>query len=225
VQDTHLPEQSVVPSSDASATASQANSARYLVLGWGMWLLGSWAVTLSISPPAVAARWMVFSSAVGLMVLWPLLRLSQDLPARTGVQQALWDWLCLNLAFQAAIWPLQVNVSWSLWQVVWIDAAIAAWSLLTGALIALGIQWRGGAGRMFAMAMCLAMLIGEPLIIWLINLARPGDPIGWTLRISPLSALGDLTSRDPQGWSLHIIAVVVAAAALWSIAARRASTT
>ncbi len=222
MQDSQLHEQPVAPVNDAPDSAAQSNAARYLVLGWGLWLLGSWAVTLSISPAAVAARWMVFSSAVGLMVLWPLLRLSQDLPPRTGVQQALWDWFCLNLAFQAAIWPLQVNVSWSLWQVVWIDAAIAAWSLLTGALIALGIQWRGGAGRMLAMALCLAMLIGEPLVIWLINLANPGDPVGWTLRISPLSALGDLTGSKPQNWSLHIVAVTVAAAALWSIAARRA---
>jgi hypothetical protein len=203
--------------------AAQSNATRYLVLGWGLWLLGSWTVTLSISPASVAARWMVFSSAVGLMVLWPLLRLSQDIEPHIGVPQTLWDWLCLNLAFQAAIWPLQVNISWSLWQVVWIDAAIAAWSLLTGALIATGIQWRSGIGRMFAMAMCLAMLLGEPLVIWLINLTRPGDPVGWTLRISPLSALGDLTGGGPQNWTLHVIAVVVAAAALWSMAARRAA--
>lgn len=87
----------------------ETGGTRELMLCWCLWLLGSWAVTLSIDSPIPAVRWMVFSTATGLFVMWPLVRLSQASlgrvfvvdgepvanPRRPSLRIILLDWLSL----------------------------------------------------------------------------------------------------------------------------------
>ena len=63
-------------------------SSRELLLGWCFWLLGSWFV-LGLGLDGKPPRWMIFSAMIGMLILWPLYRLSQDgfLPARKR-----WKW-------------------------------------------------------------------------------------------------------------------------------------
>jgi len=189
-----------------------------LVLGWCLWLIGSWVAVLLVDSTQPAVRWMVFSALLGLMLLWPAVRLSQaagrDDGARTWV--VLRDWVALLLVFQAVVWPLRVNANWTLAQTALIDATIAGWSLLAGAVLAWGLG-RGTAGRRsMAMAVCLLLLVGEPVAMTLLNLAATqGEGTLWHLWLSPVEAIWKIT----QNWRFTDAAPWITRAVLaWGLA-------
>ncbi len=57
--------------------AAGVGSVRGLVLVWTLWLLGCWGVTWMMDSIGPAVRWMIFAALLGLMVVWPALRLSE----------------------------------------------------------------------------------------------------------------------------------------------------
>lgn len=218
---------------------------RGLVLLWCMWLLGSWFMTMRIKPTLPRIRLMVLAAAIGLFVLWPLLRLSQQVlryrwsdprseggpavlrahPAGHGPSAGtiFADWVSLMAVFQAVLWPLPLTTGWSVEQALWLDAAMAAWSFLIAAIVALGCAADGAFRRTLAMLIVLLLLVGEPLVMWLINLNAPrSGGLTWTLRISPLQAIWEMTghpvSWDAGPWSERVIAVACAAVLAWGIA-------
>ncbi len=195
------------------------------MLAWCLWLLGSWAVTLWLDSTRPAVRWMVFAALMGLMLLWPVFRLSQDypvpqryrtaekrgpaerasaptprdwLPPALPLGRVLLDWLSLILVFQAVIWPLLVTAGWGLKQTLLLDAAVASWSLVTAALVAWGCRGRTAGHRATAMVLCLLLVLGEPAVLAMLDLVWPGPAGGWTLRVSPIQTIWALT--DPT-WS------------------------
>lgn len=200
-------------------------SPRVLILFWVLWLLGSWGATFGVDPQGPVQRWMIFSAVVGLMVLWPVLRLSQDGPDHEGAPagvlgRVLLDWISLNLVMQTVIWPLHMIGGWSFPQTLWLDAALASWSLLTGVFIAAGcrssLAWR----RVLCSVMALGLLVGEPLAMWLVNLGRSADhALVWTMRVSPLQTLWHMTTRsslwEPEPWATHVLIVASAAVLGW----------
>ena len=52
-------------------------SSRELLLGWCLWLLCSWSL-LGMGIDGTPIRWMIFASAMGMMIIWPAYRLSQS---------------------------------------------------------------------------------------------------------------------------------------------------
>jgi len=170
---------------------------RGLILGWCLWLLGSWAATLWIAATAPAVRWMVYASMVGMMLAWPAFRLSQG-RGRAGVaavspmSAALGDWLSLNLVLQAVIWPLQLIAGWSLTQTLWLAGALASWSALIGVLIAVGRTCRGAGSRIVAMLGCVAVVLAEPVGRVLLS---PGTGLSGGWGLSPVGPLWELTAR------------------------------
>lgn len=225
---------------------------RELVLFWCLWLLGSWAVTLWVDATAPALRWMTFASAFGLMVVWPLVRLSQHArrprhrprparrrhTARFGGATPPWawrglspwlvfrDWVCLNLVFQAVIWPLRATGQWEVAQAAWLDAAFVGWSLLTALVIAWGVRSRQPSHRAAAMAICMLILLGEPVVQIVASLGAQADlwpNVAWRLRVSPIQTLWELAGEDDPvnwaglPWSPAIISVIIAAAAGWAV--------
>lgn len=201
------------------------------MFAWCLWLLGSWSVTLWIDSTVPAVRWMIFAAMIGLMVIWPVLRLSHDtlgsqarVPERAFESvtsgQIMADWLSMMLVFQAVLWPLRISSNWSLEQCGWLDAAVASWSLLIGAVVAFGCASVSGARRALAMLLCLLLFLGEPLVMALVNYsaARRAGVI-WPMRLSPIEAIWTLTA-EPSAWMLgawreRILAVALAAAAAW----------
>lgn len=193
-------------------------STRLLVLGWCLWLLGAWLVTLWNDSPVPSTRWMVFSALIGLMAIWPVWRLSQSEGFVPGggrwnaIGQTLLDWVCLVAVLQVVIWPLQLTAGWSLSQAVWLDAAIAAWSGLTGLVIAWGRGWPGPGRRTLAAGLCLGLVLVEPALMLLIG----GD---WAWRVSPIETVWALCSPPTrfrlEPWASHVTATAVAAAVGW----------
>ena len=203
---------------------------RLLMLGWCIWLMGSWIVlffTTGWTGPAF--RIMVFSGLIGLMSVWPAVRLSQldraevsgageDIGAWSwACRRTLADWLCLNLVWQAVVWPLRMAGGWGLWQAAGVAGAVAAWSLLTGLVIAWGRGADGAGRRAAAMLICVGIVLAEPLVMWGVTLT--GQAATATMRLSPLKTIWTLTAPGPLNpggpWVQQVIAIALAAVAGW----------
>lgn len=204
------------------------NATRGLVLAWCLWLLGCWGVTLGMSSMIPPSRWMIVSCLIGMMALWPVFRLSQDLTVRdprrgvTGMTLSMvWtDWVCLVLVFQAVVWPLRLMSGWTLAQTAWLDGQVLAWSLLTGAVVAIGCGGRNAVSRGAAMLACVLLLLGEPLLLALLSVA--GIQINghhWALQLTPIQSVwqmsGAATDWRAVDWGPNVVAVALAAVAAW----------
>jgi hypothetical protein len=198
-------------------------ASRGMVLGWCLWLLGSWGVLYPTYGPVWAVRGMILAALIGLMVIWPLVRLSESplqwhdraAPRWLTTTGVLVEWLSLIAVFQAVVWPLRVTGDWGLAQTLWLDGAVVSWTLITAAMVALGVAMPGGAGRSLIMATCVLLLLGEPLVMAMF----PGSD--WDMRISPLQTVWALTDRgtawQPEPWSGRVTAAALAAAAAWAV--------
>ena len=202
-----------------------------------MWLLGSWAVALTISSAVPAARWMIFSSMIGWLAVWPAARLSGPAHTAGGAQKAdasqrlaagvvrpgyiFLEWFCLAMVFQAVLWPLRLVAGWSIEQVMWVDAAMLAWSLLIAAFVAWGCLLRSAVERLAMMAVCRLLLAGEPVLMGLLARTQPMGAAGWTMHVSPVQALWSMTvaAKDFQmgPWQSIIVSVAAAAVLAWVI--------
>lgn len=198
-----------------------------MIIAWCLWLLGAWGVALLSSSGIPAVRWTVLASVIGLMAMWPAARLSQaeqidDTRRRPQAALAiLLEWLCLVLVFQMVIWPLRIVADWPVRQALWLNAAVAAWSLLTAAAVAWGRQFRTSLGRTVMMAVCMLVLVGEPALMALTPSSGP-SPLRfvWTMRLSPLQALWAMTAPSPgplEPWMGVILTITAAAVAAWLV--------
>jgi len=249
----------VVPRPPAPRHVAGVTGTRVVLFGWCVWLLGTLAVLTTLDGGAGAgtrARWMVMVAMAGLMLIWPAWRLSER---RAGPSAADWsaparvpgggvaifaEWLCLNLVWQLAAWALQLSIhlvpettarAWTVPQTLWIVLGMAAWTGLTGALIAWGRSGERPGARLVAMLGCAALVVGEPVAMWLASLHN-GRPVinQWAMRVSPIEPMWALA--DPvlnpavHPWAERVVSVTAAAAAAWvgvllidRVARRRAS--
>lgn len=217
--------ETVSDSPAARRASGEGVGVRLVMLGWCLWLLGSWAVTLTLDSPVPAVRWMVFAVFTGLAVVWPVVRLSQDTrPGGGRVWTIVIDWVCLVLIFQAVVWPLSLVAGWTWQQALWIDAAITAWSLLMGAVVALGRLFASAVARGAAMAACLLLILGAPALRTIAGVGTPGQGGAgaqeWTQGLEPLTLLWRLTQRpvdvDLPGVAPSVVAAALAALAAWA---------
>lgn len=209
---------------------------REVVLGWCLWLIGSWGTVLvggsNVPTTGPVHRWMSLMAVVGACAVWPAVRLSQeardawDRPVPRGLarRSVLLDWAAINLVFQAVLWPMAFVGQWSVAQAVMLGITLAAWSLLAGLIVAWGRVSPSGRARTGAMAACLAVLLLEPLALFLVGMAGGG---GWAdlpdLRLSPLQATWAF-SGPPARFAFvepafvdRVLGVAAAAALGWGI--------
>lgn len=214
-------------------------SHRLVVLLWTIYLTLAW-LTLTgfqgrIDPGSL--RLMLIASVVGLVTLWPALRLSQmhgypsalqsvhpGLPVTSLGRAIAWelltDWICLVVVLQLVIWPIRFTAGWSGEQALWIAAVALAWSLMAGAITAWGCRWDCKLHRTTAMLGCLALLLAEPLVMAWVNAgAARGSAIAWPMGISPFQMLWSLAGSpaefDPRPWSDRVRAMALAAVVAW----------
>lgn len=217
-----MPDATPQPAAEPPA-ASPGVGVRVLMLGWCLWLLGSWAVTLTLDSPIPAVRWMVFSAFTGLVLIWPMIRLSQDTRAGSGGGAAviLADWVCLILIFQAVVWPLRLVAGWSWEQALLIDAAMASWSLLAGAIAVVGRRFASAWARTAAMLLCLLLVLGTAAVRILAGLGAATTDLGhgWTAGLRPIATLWHLTGPTvevlPSSAAVPVITAAIAAVAAW----------
>lgn len=156
-------------------------------------------------------RSMFMLTAVGIGVLWPMVRLSQASP-RKPVAAGLADILALVIPAQAVVWPSKLLTGWS-WEVTGgVALMLASWSALVGALVASGTARAPGVGRSVWMLACLALVAGAPAGMLLMSLLFGLAPLeaGWLA--SPITAPFVLTdapsglspSMDVRDWAAAI---------------------
>ena len=201
---------------------------RGLIFLAAIWLVVSWAVTIGFRTPVEASsasytpgvRLMLISAAIGLIIGWPLLRVSQS-RADYPLTQTLLDLIVLLALVQVVIWPLRLVTPWSPARTAALDATLAVWTILAGALVASATGSHRTGPRCIAIIACLAMCLVGPL------LALIGVDVGTTagvtprlLQVGPLLEIHDLshggrTAPSGSQW-LWISMVAVAGAAAWA---------
>lgn len=152
---------------------------------------------------------------------------------RMARRVVLGDWLTITVLTQMMIWPLWLSsgkvvsagsivilhTRWSAQQTAWLGAALAAWTLVTAAVVAWGLGRSTRTAAMIAMALCLLLLVGEPLAYAVAGEVRASET-GWpAFRVSPLSTLWGLTVAKAEfhaePWIARIASVGAAAVVAW----------
>jgi len=206
---------------------------RGLILAASVWLVVSWAVAIGFRTPVEASsasytpgvRLMLISAAVGLIIAWPLLRLSQP-PLPYPVRQTVLDLVVLLALLQVVIWPLRLVTPWSPLRTAALDATLAGWALLAGALVASAVGTDRSGPRTLAMAGCVAACIAGPVAA-LASLAVPSLEMlaPRLMRLGPLLEVYELaqgggTPPEASHWrwlAMLLLAVVAAWAGLGTL--------
>ena len=214
-------------------------ASRGLLLIWCFWLLGSWGVSVGLDSSMPAIRWMIFSAMLGMLLVWPMLRLSQDHPKAANTPRptligtleagtpmtpgaVFSDWLSLNMIFQLVVWIVRLSARWTIAQAGWLSLAMAAWSLIVAALLIIGCRSDKGSRRTLIMGVCILIFIGEPAVLAILNLFQSSrTAFNWPLSVSPVQAIW-VMSGPPSGWESRVWAprikvVALAALALWLV--------
>jgi hypothetical protein len=171
---------------------------RGLIFLASLWLIFSWIIALGVRTPVQPSsasytpgvRLMLLCVAIGLMIGWPLLRLSQSRPWRPLGQTWL-DLLVLLGLVQVVIWPLRLVTTWTPWRTAALDATLAGWLLLTGAIVASAITTDRRGPRLLAMSACIAICLLGPALAWL-GLMTGVNAID-LVSLSPLMAVNTLS--------------------------------
>lgn len=186
-----------------------------------------------------AARSTLILIAVGMAVLWPMVRLSQHHPTRRVLRSCLQDAIVVVVPIQALIWPQRWLARWPFEVVTAVSATLAAWGLLIAAVLAiLMTPERGLAGpRRFArsalaMAACVTLFLGGAAVALATEGPRdPSDPLDTRLvrMLSPATAISEITRDRPwtgspaavsrEHWHAIAITALVGVAALGLAAA------
>lgn len=147
---------------------------RGLIFVASVWLIASWVIAIGIRAPVQpssasytpAVVLMLQCVTAGLMIGWPLLRLSQTRPV-WPMRQTLLDLAVLLGLVQVVIWPLRLVTTWTPLRTAAIDATLAGWTALAGAMIAAAITTDRRGPRVLAMIACLAMCLLGPMLAWI----------------------------------------------------------
>lgn len=197
---------------------------RALIFLASLWLVGSWLLAIGLLPPVHPSSssyehgldMMLLCLGTGLMIGWPLLRLSQS-ATPAPLRQTVLDLLVMGSMIQVIIWPLRLVTAWSLGRTAAIDATLTGWMLLAGAVVASAIGTNRPGPRSVAMLACVAMCLLGPAIAYLSALGGPFFEV--LANLSPLMAahmLGNGHGAPLLASELQLIGVLyVAVVGAW----------
>jgi len=188
------------------------------------------ALSASYTP---GVRMMMLTLLAGIVVAWPLARLSG--PARPWpMRQSLLDLVVLLCLAQVVVWPLRLVTTWPPERSALIDLCLCGWGAAAAAVVATGtIPARRGSGalRTVSMLVALALFAAMPLLTLLGGgqlplTAHPSpaeNPAWWSVAAaSPLTAIDAITAAGsvvPGGIEWRAArAGWWAAIALWGVA-------
>ena len=186
---------------------------RGLALAWALYLMlammGSLlpAMTLGRFDPDVfrpAARILAAVIMVGLVVLWPMLRLSQRPAGGIAGGRVGRDLVVLLIPALTLVWPQVLLAGWSVETVSAVSALLVGWSLVWASAVC---WWRGCGGERRAAgvavtAMLVLLVVGLPLLLWragVLELGPAGHGVtpGWMW--TPVTSVQEVL-RD-RSWS------------------------
>lgn len=191
---------------------------------------------ISVGAYGPAARIMLVVVSVGMIVLWPMTRLSQASPERNSLVSTLVDLIVVQVPVQIVIWPLHVLANWPLDIVAAVAAMMGAWGVLTAGVLALALGGREIrtvrdprlGGRVVWTVVFVAAIMTAPIVSGLAY-ALGHAPPAWLTMCSPITAIPALTGRGLIGpgapvsrlqWDTVIVTLSIALG-VWSAAAVR----
>lgn len=134
------------------------------------WILLSLFVAFGTTPPILplassygpAIRLAVLTMAAGVVVGWPLLRLT--LPARRWPRRGvLLDLTVILGAIQVSVWPMRLAAGWSIERTIAIDACLVGWALVAAVFGLWGSRTDARGTRATVTVLLLALLLVPPL--------------------------------------------------------------
>ncbi|MBL8747164.1 MAG: hypothetical protein JNK58_12520 [Phycisphaerae bacterium] len=215
--------------------AHRKGEPRPLALIWSLYLMASALVTLlrvrSLTMPtteqfAFGCRSMLLMVMIGVALLWPMIRLSQQYPHRPD-RSLFADLLVLLVPVQAVVWPMGLLTHWPLDIVLALAGATASWAILSAGVLACAFNAGSASARWGWMLVCVLIAITSPttLTLWPGNI--PTITRGVMLHASPLTAPWALTSAPSglapmmQPWEWALVTIPAASGAiLWWLARR-----
>lgn len=220
--------------------AHRRGEPRGLALVWSCYLLGACAVTLfgpasSLSFDAMQIRasstLLVALVLLGIVLVWPMLRLSQ-VPPRSPVGATLVDLLIVLTPSLAVVGSTSILTRWAWSTSGAMVTLLCAWTLLLAGSLAVATRWTGTLARAGSMLAIVAIVTAAPfatlLSAW--HAGASGAPLGaeaWRagLLLSPISAPYAIASHparstpapDALAWRAALVPLAPAAA-LWALA-------
>jgi len=199
---------------------------RGLIFLASLWLVGSWLITIGLRTPiqpvsasyTPSVRMMLLCVMIGLMIGWPLLRLSQRTVAHP-VGQTLLDLVVLLALTQVVVWPLRLVTPWSITRTAAIDLTMMSWVVLAGAIVASAVGSDRAGVRSLAMLACLGLCLLGPALASVG--ATTGVDASTLIALSPLMAvhtLGEGGGAQPLAdqWR-WIMFLAFGAVAVWAV--------
>ena len=151
----------------------------------------------------LASRSLLAAMSVGLVILWPMLRLSQSRLGSGSVREAALgvgrDLLVLLIPAQAIIWPQIVMAGWPVNVVGALSAGLVAWTLLVGGLLVIARASRKPGPGVWMVFFVLIAAVGPLAALGPIRNSTPQPDFGWWWMTSPITTGFELT-RD-RLWS------------------------
>lgn len=191
---------------------------RTFALAWTIFLMLSTLVMFASMSPALAVTLEIYRPATrillttitaGIVLIWPMVRLSQSRPPGSIAPHIARDLLIVLIPVQALIWPqtLRFLGGWPLGLCAAVAACQAAWAIVIGGLVTLALVYdpargRVGTARGMWMMLLAVVVIGVPLVEVVLGAIGPGAITGSipAVMASPLTAVYELIrDRAPGG--------------------------
>ena len=140
---------------------------RGLVIAAGGWIIFS-AITsfgfqlpLHPSPSSLtpSIRMLLLTCAVGMMIAWPLVRLSQTSRDRMIIRTIV-DALTLAFLWQLIIWPLRLGTPWPIERTLLLDLLVIILLAGSAGIIAAASALQSSLVRGIAMICCILLTVG-----------------------------------------------------------------
>lgn len=202
------------PRGDLIDWSHRKGEPRVFALLWMIFLLSTTALMFarlatgfSISPSVSrpASQEMLVIVAIGMSILWPMVRLSQRIPPPSIVMSSIRDLVVVIVPMQAVIWPQRLIVlgGWSSEVVLALALHTLAWGILIAGAVSIGSIFIAGStpqtqqrNRALSMLGVLLIIFAFPIIELLTlkgaSIGPANANLGWML--SPITGIMELTA-------------------------------
>ena len=140
---------------------------RGLVIAAGGWIIFSaiasfgFQMPLHLSPSSLtpSIRMLLLTCAVGMIIVWPLVRLSLPPRDRT-ILRTIVDALTLACLAQLIVWPLRLGTPWPIERTLLLDLLMIISLIGSAGIIAAASALQSSLVRGFAMIACILLAVG-----------------------------------------------------------------
>ncbi len=154
---------------------------RGLVIAAGGWIIFSsiasfgFQLPIHLSPSSLtpSIRMLLLTCAVGVMIVWPLARLSLPSRDRT-IARTIIDALTLACMWQLIVWPLRLGTPWPIERTLLIDFMVIISLVGNAGIIAAASVLQSSLVRGFAIIACILLAVGLQLPLAAIGITPMG---------------------------------------------------